>query len=177
MTPSDAETATTTWIHRVVIGENLCPFARASLPGLLVKGLRTRQPEAILSRVIDEATGLLRLPLESPHTTVLVLEDGFTDFEQYLDLLATAEHLLDAVGFSGKIQLASFHPDYCFEGVPASDPANFTNRSPYPCLHLLREADVTWATSRHPDPTSIPERNIEHLRQMSREVLEQLFRP
>lgn len=86
-----------------------------------------------------------------------------------------AEDLLTAQGYEGKYQIASFHPDYCFQGAEENDAANYTNRSPYPTFHLIREASVKIATEKHPDPDSIPERNVEYAREQGLEKMKTLL--
>ena len=97
-------------------------------------------------------------------TTLLIAPAGMDDFEVYLDWLELSERLLEDLEYVGVYQLASFHPDYVFDGVEAGDPANATNRSPYPMLHILREAELERALASYPDPESIPERNMATLR-------------
>ncbi len=97
-------------------------------------------------------------------TTLLIAPEGMGDFDDYLDWLELAERLLEDQGYVGIYQLASFHPDYVFEGVEATDPANATNRSPLPMLHILREAELEQAIAHHADPEGIPERNMALLR-------------
>lgn len=104
-------------------------------------------------------------------TTLLIAPAGMEDFDDYLDWLELAERLLDDLGYRGIYQLASFHPDYVFDGVEAADPANATNRSPYPMLHILREAELERALASYPDPESIPERNMAKLRVPDSEAL------
>ena len=100
-----------------------------------------------------------------------MLRPGLEDFDDYLDFLAVAEALLVEQGYEGTYQLASFHPDYCFDGAEQDDPANFTNRSPWPMLHLLREAGLEQALAHYPEPEAIPERNIERMGQLGSERL------
>lgn len=97
-------------------------------------------------------------------TTLLIAPSGMDDFDDYLDWVELSERLLDDLGYAGVYQLASFHPDYVFDGVEADDPANATNRSPAPMLHLLREAELEKALASYPDPEAIPERNMVRLR-------------
>ena len=93
-------------------------------------------------------------------TTFIIFPDNFSDFETYLDLVELSEALAADQGYEGIYQIASFHPEYCFEGAEADDPANYTNRSIYPMLHLLREDSLSDALDNFPDAESIPERNI-----------------
>ena len=93
-------------------------------------------------------------------TTFVIFPDSFLDFDNYLDLVTLAEGVVSSKIWKGIFQVAGFHPDYCFVGSDNDDPANFTNRSLYPMLHILREDSVTKATENFPNPDSIPERNI-----------------
>ena len=102
-------------------------------------------------------------------TTLLVFANALQSFDDYLDLLADAQDLLHESGLEGVIQLASFHPDYRFEGEPVDDAANWTNRSPFPMLHLLREASVELAIAEFGDTDAIPERNTARLRSLGAE--------
>jgi uncharacterized protein len=148
------------WIKNVVIGCNFCPFAAKAV-----------MQESIRFVVLDEATlqsSLERFAQEiafldqskTVETTLMIFPNHFADFEAYLDLVELAEDLVDDQGYSGVYQVASFHPKYCFAGSHDQDPANYTNRSIYPMLHLLREESVTAAVEHHPNPEGIPERNI-----------------
>jgi hypothetical protein len=97
---------------------------------------------------------------------LLIFSTSLSHFDDYLDFLHVAEQLLSAQGYEGVYQLASFHPDYCFDGANIDDPANYTNRSPYPMLHLLRESSLEKAIDRHPHPEQIPAHNIALTRQL-----------
>ena len=163
------------WIDSIVIGLNLCPFASAAkrqghLKICMANSART---EDCLQQLADEAALLGRADEQA--TTLFVLPEGFTDFDDYLDLLAMAEALLEDLGFVGSLQLASFHPQYQFEGTSADDVSNWTNRAPLPILHLLKESSITRAVDSHPDPESIPDRNIEKLEQLGLVGIEQLL--
>jgi hypothetical protein len=109
-------------------------------------------------------------------TTLLILPEGCTQFNDFLDLTAMAEQLLIDQGYEGVYQLASFHPDYCFAGEDENDPANYTNRSPYPMLHIIREASIEQALKTYPNPELIPERNIELTRKLGLEKIQALLR-
>ena len=105
----------------------------------------------------------------------LLYAHAFSDFNDYLDFFYMAECLLADEGYEGMYQLASFHPDYCFNDAPADDPANYTNRSPYPMVHILREHSLTKAIDQHPNAEEIPERNIALTRQLGLEAMQQLL--
>ena len=98
-------------------------------------------------------------------TSFLLFANDFASFTEYLQLVKNAEQLLVQLNYEGIYQLASFHPDYCFAGSDENDPANYTNRSPYPMLHILREESITKALENFPDPESIPENNVQYARQ------------
>ncbi len=156
------------WVEQVVIGLDLCPFAATPLRAGTVRFVssRARDPHEVLAEVLLEAQGLIQG--NAGTTTLLVLGEQVPDFGDFLDLVAATEDLLVAAGLSEDIQLAHFHPDYVFEGVSPVDPANGTNRAPWPTLHLLRVADVTVATQSHPAVADIPARNIALLRRLAR---------
>lgn len=154
------------WLDAMVIGQNLCPFANAARRrGLVSIVLATSDgAQQCLQELSDEAHSLAESDEE--RTTLFVLPSGFENFDDYLDLLALAEALLEDLGFAGILQIASFHPEYQFEGTDRDDVSNWTNRAPFPILHLLKEDSVERAVDAHPDPDSIPERNIERLEQL-----------
>lgn len=162
---------TQAWLSSFVVAYNICPFARReqernSIRYQVVPG---NSFENSLEAVIAEC---LRLDSEpSTETTLLIFADDFADFDDFLDLLAMAEQLVIDQGYEGVYQLASFHPDYHFEDSDESDPSNYTNRSPFPMLHLIREDSIEKAVASHPDPAGIPERNIALTRQLGLEKL------
>lgn len=163
------------WIDVLVVGLNLCPFAHAIQRRGLLKIEVCNEPslEQCLHRLVDEAE---RLELaDEDASTLLVLPYGFEMFDDYLDLLALAQALLDERGFEGIVQLASFHPDYQFAGTAYDDVSNWTNRAPYPVLHLLKETSVTKAVESHPDTESIPARNIRTLEKLGLSALQELL--
>lgn len=164
------------WIDALVVGLNLCPFANSVRRKGLVKieVCPLASIEDCLQMLVEEANQLELA--EEDATTLLVLPHGFAAFDEYLDLLALAEALLDDRGFEGIIQLASFHPNYQFEGTSADDVSNWTNRAPYPVLHLLKEASVSKAVESHPDPDNIPERNINTLENLGLPALLEMLR-
>jgi hypothetical protein len=109
-------------------------------------------------------------------TTLLVLPNALNDFEQYLSFIENAETLIDEIGLCGTIQLASFHPDYQFEGEPADSASHFSNRSPFPLIHFLREDMMERVLENFPNPEQIPQRNIETLEAMGREDVERILK-
>ena len=170
--------ATRHWIETLVVGLGLCPFASAVLARDLARLVVVDAVDTVeaLQRLADAATGLVEGE-ERDATTLLVLSDGFGDFDAYLDLLALAEALLEELGHEGALQIASFHPDYRFAGEAEGDAANCSNRSPYPMLQLLQEASVERAVDAHPDPEGIPARNMETLRRIGVGGIRELLAP
>jgi len=177
MTDQAIINSTRTWLNTFIIAFNICPFAK-----------REQQRNSIRYQVVqsdrfDTALELLIVEcgfLDSHHeteTTLLIFPNGFNDFDDYLDLLAMAEQLLMDQGYEGVYQLASFHPDYCFESTTdlKEDPANYTNRSPYPMLHIIREASIERAVAKHPDPENIPTNNIKLTRELGLKKLKTLL--
>lgn len=164
------------WVNDVVIGLNLCPFARA----VQVKGQvryvvsDAESVPALRADLQRELLALQAADAETLDTTLLIHPRVLGDFLDYNDFLGEADDLLRELGLEGELQVASFHPDYCFADSSNDDPANYTNRSPYPMLHVLREASVTRAVDAFPDTSKIYERNVATLRQLSRAALEKL---
>ncbi len=170
---------TRAWVDRVVIGLNLCPFAKA----VQVHG----QVRYVVSDAADE-TGLLAALLDElellavcdpalTDTTLLIHPNLLGDFGAYNQFLDAAEALLADAGFEGVFQLASFHPQYRFAGTARDDVTNATNRSPFPMLHLLREASVARAVAAFPDASTIPEANQRTLRALGSKKLRALRDP
>lgn len=164
------------WIHKVIIGLNFCPFAKKEIERQTVryKVSETEQVNDALTCLLDEIA-ILEQQSEI-QTSLLIFPCGFEIFDQYLELLNLADVLISQGGYSGIYQLASFHPDYCFEDAAPSDPANFTNRSPYPILHILRESSIEAVLKRYPNPESIPENNINKARELGTEYLKGLLK-
>ncbi len=167
-TDAEVEEATRRWLERAVLGLELCPFARGPY-----EGGRVRIAVSAASCADDLAGDLERelkwLADSDParlETTLLVHPGALVDFLEYNDFLDVADALLDVLDLAGTIQVASFHPAYRFADVAADDPANCTNRSPFPTLHLLRETSVERAVEACDDPDAIYRRNIETLRRI-----------
>lgn len=160
--------ATRTWIERAVIGLNLCPFAKAvyvkSQIRYIVSDART--PEALLSDLVRELRSLSEAAAEDVDTTLLVHPHVLNDFLDYNDFLQVADATVEEMDLVGVLQIASFHPRYQFAGTSADAITNYTNRSPYPTLHLLREASVDQAVEAFPDAEEIFEKNIETMRRL-----------
>jgi uncharacterized protein len=169
--------ATRRWIESVVIGLNLCPFARRVFAGDLIRYAvsAATDPDSLLTDLATELSALANAPRDCVETTLLIHPDALADFLDYNDFLAGADRLVDDLGLRGVIQIASFHPQYRFAGTKTDDVENYTNRSPYPMLHLLREESVS-EVNRDPEVmTGIPERNVATMKALGRaRVLEML---
>ncbi len=150
------------WVEKAVIGLNLCPFAKAVYVKEQVRFVLSdaSTPEALLEELAEELLRLRDTPAEQIDTTLIIHPDVLTDFLDYNDFLDNADAAVEALDLQGILQVASFHPDYQFAGAAADDVSNYTNRSPYPTLHLLREDSVERAVAAFPDPDVIIERNI-----------------
>jgi len=164
------------WVETVVVGLNLCPFAR---PELVNDRLRFTVSDATREQqlLLDLQAELQWLSVNDAVETTLLIHpyvlQGFYDYNQFLD---SADGLLEQLGLEGVFQLASFHPDYQFAGTQPDDAQNYTNRSPYPLLHLLREASLEKAIASHADVEQIPERNIELLEELGEKKMQALLR-
>lgn len=153
------------WVDALVVGHNICPFARKEVKNNRIRYLVSEEVSlsANLALLIDECQ--LLDENRSIETTILILPKGCEGFYGYLDWTDSANLALINHGYEGIYQLATFHPDYCFEGATDDDPANYTNRSPYPMLHILRESSLDMALANYKEPESIPERNIAYVRE------------
>ena len=168
--------ATQDWLESVVIGLNLCPFAKREFVNHRVRfAVTDATTELLLLQALESELQLLFGDTEI-ETTLLIHPDvlsDFADFNQFLDL---ADGLLVQMNLEGVFQIASFHPDYQFEGTSPDDAENFTNRSPFPTLHILREASIARAVAATPDIDQVPVRNIETMKNLEEEIFKKLFR-
>jgi len=170
----DVIAATRRWVEQFVIGLSLCPFAKRELDRNRIRIEVTGADSAMeLIPVLQNELESLRSD-DSIGTTLIVHPNALTDFEAYLDFIEVANRLLAELDLEGDLQIASFHPDYQFAGTEPDDLSNLTNRSPYPMLHLIREADVERAAEWHPDVAGIPERNIALMHELGAERLDEI---
>ncbi len=163
------------WLTSVVIDLNFCPFARRELErdSIHYSVVHERNLESCLESLLLECQLLDQQ--QDIATSLLIYPDQWHHFEDFLDFLAIAESLLEQQNYQGIYQLASFHPNYQFAEEPDNDPANYTNRSPYPMLHLLREDRMETALLKYPNPEQIPENNIQLARTLGEEKLKTLL--
>ena len=159
------------WVESFVVDLNLCPFAKHELVNDRIRFVLTRaQTEEALLNALQTELELLSHD-DSIGTTLLIHAEILQDFDQYNQFLSVADQLLHHMALDGVYQVASFHPAYQFAGTNPNDAQNYTNRSPYPVLHILREENVTQAVDRTPGIERIPLRNIELMNHMGKDQL------
>lgn len=165
MSDDDVIAAMRQWIEKAVIGLNLCPFARAVYVKNQVRFVVSHAPhlDGLLEDLDRELDFLAAADLEAVDTTLLIHPTLLPDFPGFNDFLQLAEAAVGENELEGVIQLASFHPYFQFEGTAPDDMGNFTNRAPFPALHLLREASIERAVAVFPEAETIYARNIETL--------------
>lgn len=176
-THNDPVARTRQWLERAVIGLNLCPFAKAVTVRDQVRFVASdaTTPEELLEALAAELAHLRDVPPEQTDTTLLIHPHVLSDFLDYNDFLDLADALVEEMDLDGVLQVASFHPGYRFAGSDEDDIGNYTNRSPWPTLHLLREDSVTRAVEAYPDPDVIVERNLGTLERLGHAGWRRLF--
>jgi uncharacterized protein len=159
------------WVVKAVIGLNLCPFAKAVHVNDRIRYVvsEATEPEALLMDLARELLALNRADPEEVDTTLVIHPHVLTDFLDFNDFLDAADALVEDLKLDGVLQVADFHPAYQFEGSAPDDIANYSNRSPYPTLHLLREESITRAVESMPDTASIYENNLQTLDELGME--------
>ena len=182
MTTPDSATVTDhtrQWLVKAVIGLNLCPFAKAPHVKNLVRisVSQARHLDGFLEDLDRELQLLGDTPADELETTLLVHPTLFPDFDTFNQMLDIADAAIVDNGLEGIVQIAPFHPDFQFEGTDSDDIGNYTNRSPYPTLHLIREDSIAKAAQAFPDASAIFERNIALLEEMGHEGWDKLDIP
>lgn len=173
LTPSQERTAiedTQKWLLQAVVGLNLCPFAKAVVVKDMVRYrvCASTEPADLLAMLRQELQHLAEADPEQLDTTLLIAPNALPDFLDFNDFLAECDDVLMDLELDGVLQVADFHPRYQFGGTQVADIENYTNRTPYPTLHLLREASIDKAVEAYPDASLIFERNIEVLNKLGR---------
>ncbi len=163
------------WIVDVVIGCNFCPFAAREFKrgSIHYEVLLDANNETTLNSVAN----IFSL-LDADHTietALIILPNAFESFSNYLDIVDKAEHLLERENYEGVYQIASFHPKYMFAGSTIIDPSNYTNRSPYPMIHFLREESVSRVVDAHPNIDDVPEQNVQFATEKGLDYMQRLF--
>ena len=160
------------WLSNVIIKHTLCPFAKREHDNgrIHYDVIKTADMRSQLDHILTQCSALDTDA--NRETSLLIFPLGLSEFEDYLDMLDIAAALLKTQGYEGVYQLASFHPGYCFAGASGDDPSNYTNRSPYPMVHILRESSVEAALKNYPNPEKIPERNIQLTKDLGLKVMQ-----
>jgi uncharacterized protein len=166
---------TINWINEVVIALNLCPFAAKVMledrvAYIVVSGDNLEQHLHQLADCFAQLDEDSRI-----ETSLIIFPQAYEKFDDYLELLHLADLLLEDLNYTGTYQLASFHPDYLFDGSSEDDASNFTNRSPYPMLHLLRESSIEKAVASYDGIDDVPQNNIKKLQQIGYPAMQQLL--
>ncbi|MDH5360617.1 MAG: DUF1415 domain-containing protein [Gammaproteobacteria bacterium] len=177
--PADVIQQTRCWLETLVIGEGLCPFARQPYEAGRVRFVvsSARNDEALLEDLLAELSYLQKTPLQEVETSLLILPYMLQDFLDYNDFLDLVDALLEQQQMEGEFQIATMHPYYQFAETEFDDAQNYTNRSPFPLLHLIREESLTRVLQQFPNPEQIPERNIRHMQALGTAALQQLLSP
>ena len=174
---------TKSWVKEVVIGLNLCPFASAvfekdRINYLVINDDGTADNMAMHLHQLADSFKELDNP-DTYETSLLIFPEAYRQFDDYLDFLDIANRLLEDLNYAGIYQLASFHPDYRFEGSAEDDASNFSNRSPYPMLHLLKESSIEKAVASYhrmnKNIEQVPEDNIKKLRDIGYKKMQQMI--
>jgi len=152
--------ATKAWLDEIVIGLNICPFAKKEFVNNTIHYhlSKTEQVKTALHEFIEQCRYLQNH--DELETSLIIYANGFRGFDRYLDLVEYANDLLVDSGFEGIFQIASMHPEYCFDGDDYDDASNYTNRSPYPIIHIIRETSMSRVLSVYNEPEKIPKNNI-----------------
>jgi hypothetical protein len=163
------------WINDVVIGFNFCPFAKSEFVNDTIKYvvLQNANQKLSIEALLQECNWLNEHP--ETETTLVIFADSFLNFTNFLQLITASEHAVFKNNFEGIYQLAHFHPNYLFANSDENDAANFTNKSPYPMLHILRESSIDKALINYIDADKIPNRNIKVARKQGYEAMQKLL--
>lgn len=165
------------WLSEIVIGLNLCPFAKHPYTKDSIRYVVFEQSdiEGLNEVLLREAQYMMSQPEEGVATTLIIHPALLEDFLDYNDYLGLAEDLILDHGLEGEVQVASFHPDYQFAGTKPDDVENYTNRSPYPMLHLIREAQLESVLAHFPEPDLIPIQNISTMKSLGKEKIMEIW--
>lgn len=163
------------WVEKLVVGEGLCPFAHPVMEKLHIEECTSQDLAQVTRAFLSLLNEMQLADDEDLPTALFIVSQALADFDDYLDWLFLCEDLLEQSGLEGDIQLASFHPHYEFEGEDTEDMTNYSNRSPLPMIHFIRENHISEALKAVIKPEAIPERNKRHMRRLGKEGLLQLM--
>lgn len=177
MTEDSTQNRVERWIREIVIGYNLCPFAKTPMARGKVELIDYREKDlsGLQAFILTKAGELAGAGPEGAETSLIICPFVLGDFLSYWDYSGMIEEALAAAGLEGHIQLATFHPQYRFAGTDADAPENYTNRAPYPIFQLIKESSVERALMNFPNPEAIPQRNIEKMRSLGFAYLQKAF--
>ena len=161
------------WVEHFVIQLNLCPFAKRVFDEEKIRYvvLKSHQIEDLTKMLLDELYFLSKTDPDRIETTLMIFPNLLAEFDDFYNYLDITDEILLEMDMVGDFQIASFHPNYQFAETEPDAPENFTNRSPYPILHLLREESIEKALKSYPNPENIPKRNIETMKKLGLEKL------
>lgn len=172
------EKQTRLWLEQAVIGLNLCPFAKHPHRTGRIRYVTepSKDIDVLGEKILAEARWLIEQPEEKVSTTLIIHPNALLNFLEYNDFLSEVEWLIQSEQLEGKVQVASFHPDYQFAGTMPEDLENYTNRSPYPMIHLLREEQMERLLENYPEPEKIPDANIQTMNELGVEAIQELWK-
>lgn len=159
------------WVKQLVIGEGLCPFAHPVFDTMLIDVSDSTDLETVTAEFMHLLQQVADADPQQLPTALFVTPNVLHDFDEYWNWVGICDNLLYQLGYEGILQLATFHPQYLFEGEDEADMSHFTNRAPYPTLHIIREAEMEAVLASATKPERIPERNRKHMRRLGREGL------
>lgn len=163
------------WLSQVIINLNFCPFAKKEFVNQTIY-YHVSEKAQLKTALVEFLAQCHYLNDNSAiETSLLIYSDGFRDFNRFLDLVDDSNDLIVEYGFEGIFQIATFHPEYCFADADYDDASNYTNRSPYPTLHLIREQSMERVLSVYKSPETIPENNIALAEKMGAEYFQSLL--
>ena len=164
------------WLSQVIIGLNFCPFAKKEFVNQTIHYHLSEKAQ--LKPALVEFLAQCHYLNDNPdiETSLLIYSDGFRDFNRFLDLVDDSNDLIVEHGFEGVFQIATFHPEYCFADADYDDASNYTNRSPYPTLHLIREQSMERVLSVYKNPEAIPDNNIALAEKMGADYFQTLLK-
>ena len=165
---------TQSWVNCFIIHYNICPFAEKVVSDQRIEYRVVDQPdmEDCLLALIEQI--IILDGNDETETALLIFPNAVENFDRYLEFLAIANQLIEDQGYSDQFQLASFHPEYCFEGDDQDDAANFTNRAPWPMIHIIRQSSIEKGLKFYENPEQIPVRNIKLTRELGFDFLSEL---
>lgn len=169
--PLSNKALTHLWVEKLVVGEGLCPFAHPVMENLHIEECTSQDLEQVTRAFLSLLNEMQLADEDDLPTALFIVTQALADFDDYLNWLFLCEDLLEQVGLEGEIQLASFHPDYEFEGEDADAMTNYSNRSPFPMIHFIRENHISEALKTVTKPEAIPERNKRHMQRLGKEGL------